>query len=349
MAGAGGQGGTAGGGQGGMAGAGGQGGAGVVEDCLNGADDDGDGAVDCLDAECNAGFSCVDAAPAGWTGFVALFQGMPAAEPACPAAFPSVSPYKGNDMPSAPFTCGACSCGAPTGQTCDLPDLLQVMNAPCGQMATSVAPLPVPANWTGTCYGPSGWPAGQTCNGSPCNSSVMAPKATVTGGSCPASGGAPNLMPVTWSVLGKACGDAPMGGGCGAGVCQPKAAAPFEPGLCIYKASDNACPAGAFSQKHVFYEGADDTRACGACSCNTPQGSACDATISVYTDAGNNQCNTVGATFQAGGCGNLSGNPAVKGRKATISAPMGGSCTPGVAIPSGTVTPTNATTFCCTP
>ncbi len=324
----------------------------VAEDCLNGADDDGDGAIDCKDTDCNAGFSCVESVPVGWMGLVALFEGMPAQEPTCPAAFPGATPYKGNNTLNAPAaTCGACTCGAPMGQTCDLPDLLQVMNQPCGGMATTAAPLPVPANWQGACYGPSGWPGGLTCDGGTCNASVTAPKAVVTGGSCAASGGAPTLPPVSWSMLGKACGDAPTGGGCGASsVCQPKAAAPFGAGLCIYKAGDNACPAGSFSQKHVYYEGVTDTRSCGACSCAAPNGSACDATISVYTDAANNTCSTVGTSFPAGGCGNLAGNPPVKGRKATITTPpTGGSCMPGVSVPGGSVMPTNATTFCCAP
>lgn len=340
-------------GQGGGGGQGGQGG-GVVEDCLDGTDDDGDGAIDCADSDCNAGYACVPSVPVGWSGFVALFEGAPGAEPACPDAFPSLSPYQGNNMlTTPPHTCSECTCGAPMGQTCDLPDLIQIQNVPCGGSNPLTEPLAVPANWAGSCYGPSGWPGGAQCNGSSCNASATAPKPTVTGGSCAAQGGTPDLPAAAWSLAGKACGDAPVGAGCGMGkVCQPKAEAPFFTGLCVFKGGDNSCPAGSpFSQNHLFYEDLTDTRACSTCTCGAPTGSTCDATITIYGDQAVNTCTTAVTTFPAGGCGNISGNPYVNGRKATITQPpTGGGCAPaGNSTPSGALTPSNATTFCCIP
>lgn len=355
----GGQGGQAGqggdGGQGGPGGAGGQGGQGGssgTEDCLNGMDDDGDSLVDCADDECTQGHVCVPSVPFGWSGFAALFEGLPAQTPACPSTFPTVTPYEGENTLTTPsHTCSACTCGAPTGQTCDLPDEIIIQNKTCGTTPTATGKLTVPAAWTGACHGPDGYEGGQTCDNGPCNVSITSAKPTVTGGSCTPSGGEPMLTPLAWAIHGKACGDAPPGGGCGMGmVCQPKTQPPFLPGLCIYKGGDNSCPAGAFTEKHLFFEDAVDTRACSACTCGAPSGASCDATITLYSDQTLNTCTTQVTSFSAGTCANVSGNPALVGRKATITAPTGGACAAsGGGQPTGALTPSNATSFCCIP
>jgi hypothetical protein len=54
-------------------------------------------------------------------------------------------------------------------------------------------------------------------------------------------------------------------------------------------------------------------------------------------------------TLHAGGCANLTGNPNVGSRKATVTAPQGGSCAAGGGQAIGAATPGTPTTFCCVP
>jgi len=343
-----------GGGQAGQGGIGGQGGGTLkVEDCQNGIDDDGDALVDCADDECTPGYACVPSVPVGWSGYVSLFDGVEVDKPTCPSTFPSASPFEGHRTLLTPMhSCSACSCGAATGQTCDLADSITISDKNCGVTGVTTNPLGVPANWQGACYGPAGYQGGQTCAGGPCNSSVRSAMPTVVGGTCPSAGGIVDKQPEQWGAFGLGCSDAPLGGGCGAaGVCQPKSVAPFRAGLCVFKPGEESCPVGPFSQQFVYYEKTDDTRACSACECDAPTGGSCNATIMVYGDIAVNTCNTQIASFTAGSCANLAGNPAVFGRKATITGPTGGSC--GVKAGSGqaigALTPINATTFCCLP
>jgi hypothetical protein len=320
---------------------------------LNGSDDDADGKTDCEDDDCSPVTTCVPSVPFGWSGFAALFEGVPAQEPSCPGTFPSPNPYVGHHTASAgSATCTACACAAATGQACNPPLELTVGNMTCGNVSNVKGTLTQPAGWNGACYSSNGFSGGKVdCLGGPCNVSITSPAPTVTGGSCAANGGQATLPPLSWAILGKACGDSPVGGGCGGGnICQPKPPLPFLPGLCIYKPGDQSCPAGPFAQKHVFYEAASDTRGCAACSCGAPVGGSCTISMSIYSDPFQNTCNSIVTTFNAGDCANLNGNPAVYGRKAMVTQqPAGGTCAPSGGQPNGTVTPTEPTTFCCAP
>lgn len=322
-----------------------------TEDCLNGADDDSDGKADCADDECNPYTACVPTVPFGWSGFAALYEGVPAQEPACPGLFPSPNPYVGDHTPVAgAATCSACACGAAMNQTCNPPLEITVQNKVCGMNPNYTGKLMMPAGWNGACHSPNYIPGDVDCGG-PCNVSVTSPPPTVTGGMCPPTGGQADVPQLSWAIRGKACGDPTIGGGCGAGeVCQPKPPLPFLPGLCISKPGDNACPADTFTQKHVFYGGAADTRGCAACACGAPTGGTCTIQMEIYSDTMVSTCNTEITQFDAGGCGDLNGNPNVSGRKATVTQqPTGATCTPSGGQPTGAVTPTDATTFCCIP
>jgi hypothetical protein len=221
----------------------------------------------------------------------------------------------------------------------------------CGEMASPSGTLEMPVGWNGSCHGPDGYGGGQVQCGGPCNVSVSSAAPTVTGGSCAAKGGQSTVPPLSWAILGKACGGSAIGAGCGAGnVCQPKPPLPFISGVCIYKSGDVMCPGDPFTQKHVFYGNAVDTRACTACQCGGVVGGSCAVEMSVYSDALFSTCTTGIATFNAGGCANLNGNPSVYGRKATITqAPSGGTCPPSGGQPTGSVAPSDPTTFCCVP
>jgi hypothetical protein len=348
-------------GPGGAGGAGGAGGsastAGMVEDCLNGLDDDGDKTIDCADSDCaEQDFQCVTTAPVGWTGYFALHTGVSGSLPECPSQFPTTIPYTGSSgLVAFQASCAPCSCGSVEGEACDLPNMVTVFEKTCGNAGQAVSPnnLSVPAAWDGSCYAVGNAPGGQVnCGGNmneKCNTSVRADAPAVTVGSCQASGGEATIEPVSWMVAGKACGNAPIGGGCAASqVCQPTPPKDmWKPGLCIYKDGEqNACPGEPFTEKHVFYGDADDTRACSACSCDAPKGGKCTATIKVHTSA--NCTDASPTTFQAGSCGTLpAANNAVFGREATNITVTPGTCAPKGGAATGSVVPVNATTFCC--
>ncbi|HVY48251.1 MAG TPA: hypothetical protein VHB21_20330 [Minicystis sp.] len=353
--GTGGAGGT--GGMGGMAGTGGMGGA---TSSSSSSSSTGGGGPVCA----NGGGKCVADVPNGWTGYFALYDGAPGADPGCPANYPSnmTAPYLGQgDFSANPATC-SCTCGAPTGEKCNYPSEVDVLDAPCAT-AMCGSQLPLPANWNGSCTGME-YAGGNTCNDnsptcmgtSPCSISITSPPATVdeSGGSCAPDPVHVTKPMVTFGTLGRGCGDPqPIQGTCNAGqTCVPAPPAPYVAGVCIMQTGDVQCPP-VFTQKHVFYEGFDDTRNCsGACACpDPPTGATCSATITVYSDLTIGACNTQVISFQAGACVSLTGNPNVAGRKGTKTAPTGGSCTADASavMPSGTATPNQPTTFCCVP
>ncbi|WP_437819255.1 hypothetical protein [Sorangium sp. So ce1078] len=335
-----------------------------AEDCANGADDDGDGLIDCADPACGD-FVCTTAVPEGWSGYFALFDGEPAMDPGCPAAFAAGAPFVGNRGLSAPPASCACSCGPAEGQACEaLEDVvITVSDAPCEAAHVCEWPLEKIPSWTpNACAGPDGvFGEGVACVPSddcdasaaahPCVASVSATAIMATGGAC-----APNPVQIQradprWTRLGRACAAAEAPGqGCNLGrVCVPRPAAPFEGGLCIAKDGDNACPPGAYTEKHVFFTGIEDDRSCkDDCSCGAPSRGACPTTITLYSDDRIDTCTTRLIELQTGECEDLEGNPSVVGRKAmSPGAPTGGACAPSGGTATGEARGAGPRTFCC--
>jgi hypothetical protein len=356
----GGQGGTAtggGGGQGGAGGAttttgaGGMGGSIDAGSCIT---------ADCSNPDCAPLYGCVETAPAGWTGYVIVYDGPAGNDPGCPTAFPDSSFLGNGGFSAAAATCTACSCAGPTGETCVLPTEIDSEDGMCGKAAECGGVLSTPAGWNGTCTGVDELPGGtDTCgagsncvNGTAaCNVSVSTAAPTVTGGTCVASGGTATVPPVTWATVARGCGDPEMTApGCNNGqLCLPKPETPFVGAVCVYQAGDVAsCPPGVFSTKYVFYQGDTDDRGCSDCSCGTAAGSTCAATIRVYSDPTQTTCNTLVTSFPAGTCVDLNGNPTLGSREATITQePSGGTCPAAGGAPIGTAAPALPTTFCC--
>lgn len=332
-----------------------------MEDCFNGADDDGDQLADCEDPDCEADTECVDPIPVGWGafGYVVLGeQGTTA--PACPAYASSVK-YTGNkDLANTGFSCSNCTCGTPMNRQCELDtdldsgtaglQLFQLRNVPCNNAnATNIRTLTVPDPWDLSCDATNSSTGGQMCAGQPCNTSVFTQSPIVTGGSCTPGGGVINKTSPTWQTASNACGGIPALAGCDADKkCMPRSKSPYFAGICIGKAGDQACPA-PFNQKHVYYKSFLDDRSCAACGCQSPSGGLCTVELTLSTDAA---CGTDVVTFNAGTCQDLAGNPTISGRAGVVTqAPTGGSCPPtsvtsaklGDVIPSAA----SATTFCC--
>ncbi len=233
-------------------------------------------------------------------------------------------------------------------------DVVQVSNKPCGQQPVFVGLLEAPANWDGTCYGTQGYLGGQvSCGGAACNVSISTNAPVVSGGLCAASGGQAAVDPLTFAISAKACGGPVTGAGCSATqACVPRPAGGFESGVCIGKVGDDVCPA-PFDVKFSFTDpaAAVDDRDCSACACDAPSGSTCTVGVSVYSDQTTSTCNTLVASFQAGNCANIAGNPGVFSKKLTVvQPPAGGSCaiTAGGGLATGSVTLGQPTTICCT-
>jgi hypothetical protein len=338
-------------------------GGGAPEDCLNGADDDGDGNIDCADPKCALDYECVDPAPSGWTapGLVALYEGSSSqSPPSCPAEM-GTKVYGGKTGFNAPASCSPCGCAPPAGQDCKLTtDLnpsvsgiqaMQVSNMPCFQAATQLNTLTVPDPWAGACFHQETLPGGQTCNGQPCNTSVQSTLPTVSGGTCTPTGGAADGPAPTWSSAAVACTGSRFGGGCQNGrVCAPKPKTPFKSHVCVEQSGDVSCPSGsAYSNKNVYYQDFDDQRDCTACQCGSASGGSCEITLSLWSDPSLGTCTTPAASFKAGQCQDLGGNPAIYGWTEQITKPpSGGKCSPTTtSTPLGQATPKTPTTFCC--
>ena len=346
----------------------GTGGTGPTEDCFNGSDDDADGLADCADPDCAPATECVGPIPVGWGtfGYVVLGEADPTTPPTCPSYASSVK-YVGNKtLLGGAFSCSQCDCDPPMAQSCDLSTDLnsgkpgiqpfQIRNkALCDPSATTLSEISVPNTWDLTCTDGApvidSVPGGQLCVGVACNQSIFAALPTVSGGSCMPTGGAPILAAPTWDFAATACGNIAQMAGCsGQDRCLPKPASPFAGRVCIGKAGDQTCPTGAFSKKHLYDGSFTDTRACEMCQCNGPVGGTCKMQIELHSD---DPCVALPiATFQAGTCAPLVGNPRIGGRVATVTeAPNGGSCTPTQVDPAkmGGVAAGDPTTFCCLP
>lgn len=299
-----------------------------VEDCTNGVDDDTNGQTDCADAACTATHTCTTTPPAGWNGPVVLYDGDPANVPDCPADHPTKD-FEGHaELLTEPAMCDACVCAAPP-INCTLMPLALTSDAACAmQTGTVVQPAPMqclPVTPTGS---PSGAKA---------DAPVAAPAA------CAPSGGTKTLPPPKWGRAGLACGGGGLGLGCGAGKeCTGKAAAPFEPGLCVWSNGNVPCPS-SYPMKHGFTGSVVDTRGCTACSCGGPTAS-CTATTKVYSNAA---CNGAGLDVpNDGSCTTLNGNPSA----VEVVVTKTGSCPPSGGQAVGTIVEgALGTTVCCAP
>jgi len=349
-------------GGGAVGGGSGGGGGPPTEDCLSPGDEDGNGLADCADPACTPKVECVDPIPVGWgaLGYVAMHRGSLLSDPACPGGT-NGEVYSGFDGLDAVETCTPCGCDDPTDQPCALDptdqdpnkmdlQLVRMNDKQCGSVADNYRTLTTPPGWDGACYADENFPGGQNCTGGACNNSLQIPlNAKVGAGTCNPHGGDPSTTTPTWTQAIKACDVGENLGGCTGGqTCVPKPAAPFDTRVCVAKAGEVTCPA-TYTDRSVAYGDFDDARDCTTCVCGGASGGTCKITVSVF---GNTTCaGTAVGAVQSGQCSNLTGNPTVASLSAAVTtAPNGGSCnvTSG-GVPTGGVTETSPTTFCCLP
>ncbi len=293
--------------------------------------------VDCADADCG-GYVCAPATPTGWAGPLAFWNGPGAVPaPACGAEYPSATVDATQGLIAGAVSCGACGCSAPIGMVCALATLQFFPSLAC---AGTGGQLTVAANVC-QAFIILGYNA----------ESALFASAPPAGGACNPTPTTDIVPPLAWNERARACGGADLGGGCGAGVCAPKPAAPYG-GICVAKAGDNACPPG-YPQKTFYYQGVNDTRGCSACSCSTPQGAACPGTAEIST---NSACSVDTVVVNnVGGCESLPPDPSPPPPPYQNSRsifydgkpPVGGACGASGGQVSGSATPTAPVTICC--
>jgi hypothetical protein len=307
---------------------------------------------------CAVGQTCVDLAPAGWTGYVQLRLAMAdAGTGTCTAPYAAVQQAGVADPSGAPAACTACTCGAPSpAVTCvsgvssanlgcsgtDTPNALTpgtctMVNLPNGGTA------PATVSNTSSCTKQGGQLVGTLDASASAHAIVCAPgsgDAGVAAVSDAAAGDAGAVPPPTCDPLVQACAS---------GITSQ--AGPS--GVCIYQSGVNTCPTGTeFTEQHLVGASVTDTRSCG-CACG-PASCPDDGYIEGFTKTG---CTgTPTATLDAGApCVPLgmtnptNGSTYFKYVESRSSAT--GSCAVVDGGPSGgvSVDSTTALTLCCIP
>lgn len=302
-----------------------------AEDCLDGIDNDEDGAVDCADSDCSDGFTCTDVLPDGWTRvFVERGNGEPPAEGACANGEKPEILFTG---PAGPAKCDACECGTLEGTICRPRVLNCFLNsATCGTSATNMTNTVGGADCTKPDLGGA---ISVSCR-------VPGQAQVDQAGSCtPSIADFPNKYP--WTGWVRSCLDTtPEGGGCVGGTCIPKPASGSS--TCIRKDGSEVCPAGWAGTE--TYASAKDDRACSECTC-TPKP---QCTGGGYEFFDYNNCDSNGAVMSImdATCRDMTNYPDLDSWSVKRFLPeASGSCLVGGGAPVGSVVPEKPVTFCC--
>jgi hypothetical protein len=273
---------------------------------------------------------CAPAVPHGWAGPLILFEGP--TDPAQVCASGYTSSCNGCLLHASPSTaeatCAACSCD-PSPVSCG------VWLAPgCpqqGQAFDGGFPFVAPG-----CYAlPNGIDPQMVVG------SYAAPV-----GSCAARGGQATVPPA-WQESATACIPTAQlqQGSCASGEwCLATPPPPFPPAFCVSQPGTVDCPSGSpYVVTRTVYDDAGDTRGCSSCTCGAPDGGmnamngGCIGDIQSCMDDACAGCSPVVCKL------GIQGPVLVQ-----IDPTFQGGCDHGGGQPTGQLTPTGATTFCCT-
>lgn len=298
-------------------------------DCLDGADNDGDGLIDCADPDCDPIVQCVPA-PEDWMGPGVARVGAPGGAATCTENYPSAA-FAGHREPQGdPATCRSCACGDPTFTGC-------LSGLYAAEYSSASCPAGVPTASVSMdnpgCYNsPQSLASFRLRDG-------FAPRGTcaLTQNTLATKG------PTSWATVGRLCEPAAFGGGCSEGhVCAPRPAGALEgAALCVAQAGDTVCPSG-YERRQLLYGSVDDRRDCTACSC-TYGASGCVGDVEVYT--GSNCTGSLMPTPPIGSC--RTGNPGSY-RMSNLRA-TGETCSASGGAPTGCLRGAEPTTVCCQP
>jgi hypothetical protein len=300
------------------------------EDCGNGVDDDGDGKIDCADEDC-AARTCLATAPAGWSGPAVLYVGSKK-PPACSGDYAQAAMHGGTAASADAAQCSSCSCNAPAscgtylnvavGAQTDCSDAAceATLNTSCSELSSS-------------------------CLGSLTTAYLQTRLQPGVSG-CTASMQSPVIADPSWDKNVLACAAGTLRrGGCGPGnVCAPPG--PFSGPYCIVHDGDQACPAGPYTDRRLYYAAIDDTRDCTACSCATD----CSYRWQVFDDS-DTSCGTPKASLtSAGQCTAVTIASASSGKiRVGVSISGSGACTASGGAPTGAAQASAPFTACCVP
>ncbi len=283
--------------------------------------------------------ACMQAAPKGWSGPVAVHQAAfdpevrEPAPPPCGAAYPDAATAGFEGLSAEPASC-ECACGNANGTACENSTSLRYWgdDATCGEGIAQVVTIFASA-----------------CNTLPAqfdgNGNYSAEPLTAVGGACAPSTGE-TLEPATWSWQSQACDGATIiqDAGCADNrVCAPLPESP-DAAMCIWQAGEHECP-DPFDTARTFYDGIDDGRGCETCSCSAPNGLCDSASISLWNgptclvpSAGvvgaNGECDATGTATAARAASLNSGTPTAF-------------CVPSPPEASGEALGTGPVTVCC--
>jgi hypothetical protein len=305
---------------------------GLVEDCLDGMDNDEDGAIDCADSDCTDGFTCTEVLPDGWTKVtVETGNGEPPPEELCANGDKPETLFTG---PAGAAECEACECGTLEGTTCRPRSLVCFpYSGTCNSTNTSFTSVVSAAE----CTKPDLFGA-QSIS---CRVPGM-PIVDEIGECLPSVADFANKYP--WTGWVRACPDETVGGGgCLVGSCIPKPG----PGVstCIRKDGSELCPAGWNAIE--AYAKATDDRSCGVCTC-TPE-AQCSGGGYEFFDF--NDCipgGTPSVTIVDSTCQDATNLPDLDSWSIRRILPEpSGSCVASGGEPLGSVVPENPVTICC--
>jgi hypothetical protein len=271
---------------------------------------------------------------------VALYEGSPdASVPVCAGGYENTfQGHGGFDVDAGATTCSACSCSP--GGACSAPELSFYSDSKCTtDCATPVA-------------------LASACVIAPNCDYFEVGASSPTGAACTASTVTANT-PSPWSSTVSACSPMGRAAACGSGgVCLPAPpAAPGNAGFCISQPGvDVPCPAGPYSVQHVYYGGLADTRGCEPCACDVTSAPACMGGDGLpYTQPSCGVPIPSSIPFLVpGGCAATSFSsslvPAGGFKLAQMPTLLPATCaaSPSGGQPTGSVAPTQPTTFCCT-
>lgn len=288
---------------------------------------------------CPSTHICMEQAPEGWRGPVAVHQAAfdperPEAEPpACGGAYPTPATAGFEDLVAEPAAC-ECECADPNGVACETSTTLRYW----GDTATCDAGTPQVVTVFGSSCNtlPTEFPGGGHYSADPL---------AAVGGAC-APSTETSVEPTSWSWQTQACRGATIieDAGCAAGrECAPLPDDP-DAALCIWQEGEHECPE-AFDTTRTVYGGVEDDRGCATCSCSAPTGLCDAATISLWS----------GATCLVPAAGVIGANgecdPSNSVNTARAASLNGGSpnafCVPSEPAPDGEAIGTEPVTVCC--
>jgi hypothetical protein len=299
------------------------------ERCDNDLDDDGDGEIDCADADCSD-VSCVLEAPRDWQGPVALREGSELGAE-CSGRFGQQA-FRAGRQPSADaISCSTCSCNG-AGDCAAFVDFGTGSGQDCGGMTCTTSVNQSCAEIMPPCL------AGLT-------SAYLKTKLPSDPIGCTASQQNPTKPDVHWESQVRACrDDGAKRAGCDSGkLCLPKSAgSDFAEGYCVWREGEDDCPAQTFTHKQTYHREFDDTRECSACSCS---GASCSYRWKIF-NSGDTSCTApILEIVDANQCVQV--NPASDKLRVGVSIEAAGQCTASGGDGRGEVSATRPITVCC--